>query len=104
MKTFARKYLIIILALIFFLAGNLRSQNVPGAIINTTTPVTVKVTGNNIVMANGIISITVNKTNAQVTAFTYNGVDMLGSGSGNGNTFYWSWTPTTLGAEETPAN
>jgi len=103
MKTLIRKYLVIISVLCLLAQASL-SQNVPGAIVNTSTQVTVKVTGNNIVMANGIISMTVNKTNAQITALSYNGVDLLGVGDGNGNTFYWGWTPTTLGYEETPAN
>ncbi|HTB32424.1 MAG TPA: polysaccharide lyase family 4 protein, partial [Bacteroidia bacterium] len=81
------------------------AQNLPGGLISSsTTAVTVTVSGNNITMANGIITMTINKTNAQITALHYNGNDLLGVGSGNGNTFYWSWTPTTLGAEETPAN
>ena len=62
---------------------------------NTATPVTLTTSGNNITLSNGIVTMVINKTNADVTSLTYNGVSMFASG------FYWSWTPNI---EYYPAN
>jgi len=95
MKTFTKKYFIILLSLLSFFSGKGLSQNVAGGITGSNTPITLTTSGNNIILNNGIVDMTINKTSATVSSLTYSGMSMFASG------FYWSWTPNI---EYYPAN
>lgn len=46
--------------------------------------------GNTVVLDNGIVKATINKSNATVTSLIYNGIELI-SGGYNGGSIYWSW-------------
>ncbi|HVZ80588.1 MAG TPA: polysaccharide lyase family protein [bacterium] len=62
--------------------------NVPGGGTGTGGNVTVTDNGGTVVLANGIVSVTINKSNGNITNFTYNGTNLLSGGHGGGY-FYW---------------
>ncbi len=72
-----------------FLAAftNLSYANVPGGGTGTGANVTVTQNGANVVLSNGIVTFTIDTTNANITNFTYNGTNLLAGGSGGGH-FY----------------
>ncbi len=79
---------------IFFLgctlAANLSFANVPGGGNGTGANVTVKDNGPSVTLDNGLVSITIDKTNATIPSFTYQGMNLFAGGHGGGK-FYWSW-------------
>jgi rhamnogalacturonan endolyase len=78
----------------FFMAGFLFTltsvsyANVPGGGTGTGANVTVTTNGANVVLANGIVSITIDTTNGNVTNFTYNGTNFLAGGNGGGYFYF----------------
>ena len=62
--------------------------NVPGGGNGTGGNVTVTDNGGTVVLANGIVSVTINKSNGNITNLTYNGTNLLSGGHGGGY-FYW---------------
>ncbi|HET9870800.1 MAG TPA: hypothetical protein VFR02_09940, partial [bacterium] len=72
--------------------------NVPGGGTGTGGNVTVTDNGGTVVLANGIVSFTINKSSGTITNFTYNGVNLLSGGHGGGS-FYFdgSGGPTLSG-------
>src|ERR1039458_4655199 len=87
--TQSRQKIIFSSGLLFFLATAFPSfANVPGGGTGTGANVTVTQTGNNVVLANGIVSFTINITNANITNFTYNGVNLLAGGNGGGYFYF----------------
>lgn len=75
--------------LVFFFIGIVSAQaNVPGGGTGTGANVTVTDNGGTVVLANGIVSFTINKTSGTVTNFTYNGTNLLAGGSGGGSFYF----------------
>ncbi len=66
---------------------SLSFANVPGGGTGTGANVTVTQNGSNVVLSNGIVSFTIDTTNANITNFTYSGTNLLSGGSGGGH-FY----------------
>lgn len=62
--------------------------NVPGGGTGTGPNVTVTDNGGTVALANGIVSFTINKSNGNVTNFTYNGVNLLSGGHGGGYFYF----------------
>src|SRR5581483_6523441 len=62
--------------------------NVPGGGTGTGANVTVTDNGGTVVLANGIVSITINKSNGNVTNFTFNGANLLSGGNGGGSFYF----------------
>ena len=58
--------------------------NVAGGGTGTGANVTATQTGNNVVLANGIVSITIDITNGNITNFTYKGTNLMAGGNGGG--------------------
>jgi rhamnogalacturonan endolyase len=73
-----------------FLAAftNLSYANVPGGGTGTGANVTVKDNGGTVVLSNGIVSITIDKSNAETTNFTFNGTNLLAGGHGGGVLYF----------------
>ena len=74
----------ILLILMFLFQAGISYANVPGGGTGTGANVTAAQNGNNVVLANGIVSITINITNGNITNFTYNGTNLLAGGNGGG--------------------
>jgi hypothetical protein len=93
-----KKLLTIHLILSFLLAPILSgwSQNIPGGGTGTGANVTVTDNGGTVILNNGIVSITINKTNATITSYTYKGLNLFAGGHGGGS-FYWSWNMPAFG-------
>lgn len=66
-----------------------QSVNVPGGGTGTGPNVTVTSTSTTVTIKNGIVSITINKSSAMVTNYTYNGTNLLAGGF-RGGQLYWS--------------
>src|SRR5579871_1213112 len=62
--------------------------NVPGGGTGTGANVTVTDNGGTVVLANGIVSITINKSNGNITNFTFNGTNLLSGGNGGGYFYF----------------
>ncbi len=62
--------------------------NVPGGGTGTGGNVTVTDNGGTVVLANGIVSFTINKSNGNLTNFTYNGTNLLAGGHGGGSYYF----------------
>ena len=62
--------------------------------------VTVVDNGPGVVLSNGIVSVTIQKTSAQINSFLYQGYDIL-TGGYRGGSFYWSWNMPNY---QNPAN
>ncbi len=62
--------------------------NVAGGGTGTGANVTVTDNGGTVVLANGIVSITINKSNGNITNFTYNGTNLLSGGNGGGYFYF----------------
>ena len=62
--------------------------NVAGGGTGTGANVTVTDNGGTVVLANGIVSFTINKSNGNVTNFTYNGSNLLSGGNGGGSFYF----------------
>src|SRR5450432_1458425 len=94
----------LLIAFCFCLAGSsmLLFANIPGGGTGTGMDVTLVDNGNGTVtMSNGIVSLLINKTSANITQVNYtydNGggstTTQLLSGGHNGGQMYWSWTPS----------
>lgn len=65
--------------------------NVPGGGTGTGANVTLVDNGTTVVLGNGIVSFTIQKTSAHITAFNYSGMNLLAGGH-NGGVFYHDWT------------
>ena len=73
----------------FFFIGIVSAHaNVPGGGTGTGGNVTVTDNGGTVVLANGIVSFTINKTSGSITNFTYNGTNLLAGGSGGGSFYF----------------
>jgi rhamnogalacturonan endolyase len=84
-----RSRLTAVLSLILLFAGAARSYaNVPGGGTGTGANVTVTDNGNTVVLANGIVSLTIVKASGTITNFTYNGTNLLAGGSGGGSFYF----------------
>src|SRR5579864_9560814 len=70
------------------LCVSLAYASVPGGGTGTGPNVTVTDNGGTVVLANGIVSFTINKSNAEITNFTYNGTNLLAGGNGGGHFYY----------------
>ncbi len=73
-----------IFLIISLLPATASYANVAGGGTGTGANVTATQNGNNVVLANGIVSITINITNGNITNFTYNGTNLLAGGNGGG--------------------
>jgi rhamnogalacturonan endolyase len=62
--------------------------NVAGGGTGTGPNVTVTQSGSNVVLSNGIVSFTIDTTDADITNFTYNGTNLLAGGSGGGHFYF----------------
>ena len=74
----------VLFCFIFILFASAILGNVAGGGTGTGANVTTTQNGNNVVLANGIVSITINITNGNITNFTYNGTNLLAGGNGGG--------------------
>lgn len=74
--------------------------NVPGGGDGTGPNVTYKDLGDTVVLENGIVSIRINKKDASIRSFEYQGMNLFAGGHGGGGHF-WSWNTPTFGG---PAN
>lgn len=52
--------------------------------------VTVRDSGSAVILSNGIVSATIDKSSATITSFIYDGMNLLDGGYGGGK-IYWSW-------------
>jgi rhamnogalacturonan endolyase len=78
-----------VLSLVLLLAGVAGSYaNVPGGGTGTGANVTVTDNGNTVVLANGIVSLTIVKASGTISNFTYNGTNLLAGGSGGGSFYF----------------
>jgi hypothetical protein len=93
-----KKLLTIHLILFCVLSSTLSgwSQNIPGGGTGTGANVTVTDNGGTVILNNGIVSITINKTNATITSYIYKGLNLFAGGHGGGS-FYWSWNMPAFG-------
>ena len=73
---------------ILSLPPDLSFANVAGGGTGTGANVTVTQNGSNVVLSNGIVSFTIDTTNANITNFTYNGTNLLSGGSGGGHFYF----------------
>ena len=71
-----------------FLIPCLSFANVPGGGTGTGANVTVTDNGGTVVLANGIVSFTINKSSGNITNFTYNGTNLLAGGNGGGYFYF----------------
>src|SRR5271157_4148772 len=72
----------IIFLIISLLPAVASYANVAGGGTGTGANVTATQNGNNVVLANGIVSITIDITNGNITNFNYNGTNLLAGGNG----------------------
>ncbi|MDF9827041.1 rhamnogalacturonan endolyase [Ereboglobus sp. PH5-10] len=84
------------LAAASMLASGVCFANVPGGGNGTGPDVSVRDEGESIVLDNGIVAIRINKTDASLRSFTYEGMNLLEGGHGGGR-FYWSWNTPAFG-------
>ena len=89
MKKFKVNITKTVLSLIVTLLTSLPSwANVAGGGTGTGANVTVKDNGGTVVLSNGIVSITIDKSNAETTNFTFNGTNLLAGGHGGGILYF----------------
>jgi rhamnogalacturonan endolyase len=75
--------------------------NVPGGGTGKGPDVSLKDEGDSILLDNGIVAIRINKTDASIGSFVYEGMNLFEGGHGGGS-FYWSWnTPAYAGPHGT---
>jgi rhamnogalacturonan endolyase len=74
--------------LIFSFWAHASFANVPGGGTGTGANVTVTDNGGTVVLANGIVSLTINKTSGNISNFTYNGTNLLAGGNGGGSFYF----------------
>ena len=67
---------------------SLAVTNIPG--IGTGPAVTVADNGSTVTLNNGIVAITIAKSDAHISAMNFAGTNLLAGGD-NGGEFYWSW-------------
>ena len=84
--------------LCLFMAALPALANVPGGGTGTGPNVTVTDNGGTVVLANGIVSITINKSNGNITNFTYGGRNLLSGGNGGGSFYFDGSGGPTLNA------
>jgi hypothetical protein len=73
---------------VFLLFPLLSYANVAGGGTGTGANVTVTQNGSNVVLSNGIVSFTIDTTNANITNFSLNGTNLLAGGSGGGHFYF----------------
>lgn len=78
------------------LAPVLCAANVPGGGTGTGPDVSLRDEGSTVVLDNGIVAIRVNKADATITSFNYEGTNLFGGGH-QGGRFYWSWNAPAYG-------
>ena len=88
LPTIRRTASVLLLAAWFLLSQTRASANVPGGGTGTGANVTVTDNGGTVVLANGVVSFTLNKSNGNVTNFTYNGTNLLAGGHGGGYFYF----------------
>src|SRR5579862_9176058 len=97
------KMIRVVLAAACALASSICFANVPGGGNGNGPDVSLKDEGDSIVLDNGIIAIRINKTDASIGSFTYQGMNLFEGGHGGGR-FYWSWNaPVYSGPRGTAA-
>ncbi|MBC3919950.1 hypothetical protein H8L32_20940 [Undibacterium sp. CY18W] len=72
------------------LAASICHANVPGGGNGSGPDVALKDNGDSFILDNGIVAININKTDATISSFTYQGMNLFGGGD-KGGKFYWSW-------------
>lgn len=72
------------------LVSSICFANIPGGGDGTGANVTYQDLGSTIVLDNGIVAITINKKDASIRNFTYQGTNLFAGGHGGGGNF-WSW-------------
>lgn len=82
--------------LVLALAPALCAANVAGGGTGAGPDVTLKDEGSAIVLDNGIVAIRVNKADATISTFNYEGSNLFGGGH-QGGRFYWSWNAPAYG-------
>jgi len=70
--------------------------NTPGGGNGTGPNVTYRDAGDNIVLDNGIVAITILKKDASIRKFNYQGLNLFAGGHGGGGNF-WSWNAPAFG-------
>lgn len=89
------KLIRVVLTASYTLASGICFANVPGGGDGSGPDVALKNEGNNIVLDNGIVAIRINKTDASIGSFTYQGMNLFGGSKGG--RFYWSWNSPAYG-------
>src|ERR1035437_4389732 len=84
-----------VLCICFFTVIQSINANIPGGGTGTGANVTLTDNGSTIVLDNGIIAITVNKTTATITSLNYKSMNLFAGGT-NGGYFYWTWNQPNL--------
>ncbi|MFZ6768212.1 polysaccharide lyase family protein [Undibacterium sp. Di26W] len=74
----------------YVLTTSLCYANVPGGGNGSGPDVSLKDNGDSFILDNGIVAININKTDATINSFTYQGMNLFGGGD-KGGKFYWSW-------------
>jgi rhamnogalacturonan endolyase len=82
--------------LVLTLAPALCAANIAGGGTGSGPDVSLKDEGASIVLDNGIVAIRVNKSDATISSFNYQGTNLFGGGHGGGR-FYWSWNAPAYG-------
>lgn len=85
-----------VLAAACLLASSICFANVPGGGNGSGKDVSLKDAGDNITLDNGIVAIRINKKNATIGSFNYQGLNLFEGGHGGGN-FYFSWNAPAYG-------
>lgn len=86
----------VILAAAGMLTASLCYANVAGGGNGNGPAVAVKDEGDSVVLDNGIVAIRINKQNASIGSFRYQGMNLF-EGGHNGGQFYWSWNAPAYG-------
>ncbi|OAM88064.1 polysaccharide lyase family protein [Termitidicoccus mucosus] len=90
------KIIRVVLVAACMLASSICFANVPGGGSGNGPDVSLKDEGDSIVLDNGIVAIRINKTDASVRSFIYQGMNLFEGGHGGGR-FYWSWNTPAYG-------
>lgn len=83
-------------AVLVGLAPAIASANIPGGGNGDGPDVSLKDEGASVVLDNGIVAIRINKADASITTFNYQGIHLFGGGY-KGGRFYWSWNAPAYG-------
>ncbi|MDK6076045.1 polysaccharide lyase family protein [Massilia varians] len=86
----------LVLATACALASSICFANIPGGGDGSGPNVTYRDMGDNIVLDNGIVTLTILKRDASIRNFTYKGMNLFAGGHGGGGNF-WSWNAPAFG-------